>query len=94
MIKQFITKTKEEGLDKSDFAISQKAIYGDAVSSLNSVSSISNTIADYHFSGNELFAYIDAVAKTTFEDVSKRLSEMLNVCNCTLSIVKQPEEEV
>ena len=94
MIKQFITKTKEEGLDKSDFAISQKAIYGDAVSSLNSVSSIANTIADYHFSGNELFSYIDAVAKTTFEDVSKRLSEMLDVCNCTLSVVKQPEEEV
>ena len=94
MIKQFITKTKEEGFDKSDFAISQKAIYGDAVSSLNSVSSIANTIADYHFSGNELFSYIDAVAKTTFEDVSKRLSEMLDVCNCTLSVVKQPEEEV
>lgn len=94
MIKQYISKTKKEGLNESDFIISQKAIYGDVLSSLNSVSSIANAIADYHFSGNEIFAYIDAVSKTTFEDVSKRCSEMLDVCNCTLSVVKQPEEEV
>lgn len=93
MIKQYISKVKKEGLDKNDFEIAQRAVYGDAVSSLNSVSSISNAIADYHFNGNELFAYIDAVAKADFDDVSKRLSEMLDVCNCTLSVVKQPETE-
>ncbi len=94
MIKQYITKTKTEGLDKADFEISKKAIYGDAVSSLNSVSSIANAITDYHFNDNELFSYIDAIANTTFEDVSNRLLEMLDVCNCTLSVVKQPESEV
>lgn len=93
MIKQYITKVKKEGLDKNVFEIARRAVYGDAVSSLNSVSSISNAIADYHFNGNELFAYIDAVAKADFDDVSKRLSEMLDVCNCTLSVVKQPETE-
>ena len=94
MIKQYITKIKNEGLNRSEFSIAQKAVYGDAISSLNSVSSISNAIADYHFNGNELFSYIDAVATTTFEEVSIRLHEMLDVCNCTLSVVKQPEAEV
>lgn len=94
MIKQYITKIKTDGLDRSEFAIAQKAVYGDVISSLNSVSSISNAIADYHFNGNELFAYIDAVANTTFEEVSVRLHEMLDVCNCTLSVVKQPDSEV
>lgn len=94
MIKQYVCKIKADGLEKSDFEIAQKAVYGDIVSSLNSVSSISNTIADYHFCGNELFSYIDAVSKTTFDDVSKRLSEMLDVNNCTLSVVKQAENEV
>lgn len=93
MIKQYISKVKSEGLDKEDFEIAQRSVYGDAVSSLNSVSSISNSIADYHFSGNELFAYIDAVAKAEFVDVDQRLLQMLDVCNCTLSVVKQSETE-
>ena len=93
-IKQYISKLKAEGLDKSDFEISKKAVYGDAVSGLNSVSSISNAITDYHFSDNELFSYIDAVANATFEDVSARFSEILDVNNCTLSVVKQADEEV
>lgn len=93
MIKQYISKIKKEGLDKNDFVTAKKAVYGDIVSSLNSVDSIANTIADYHFNGNELFSYIDAIAETTFDDVCKRLNEMLDINNCTLSVVKQLENE-
>lgn len=92
MIKQYISRLKKDGLDKDDFDIAKKAVYGDIVSSLNSVSSISNAVADYHFCGNELFSYIDAVANTTFEDVEERLNNMLDVNNCTLSVVKQAEK--
>lgn len=91
IIKQYISKLKKDGLEKSDFEISKKSVYGDAVSALNSVSSISNAIADYHFNGNELFSYIDAIADATFNDISNRLFEMLDVNNCTLSVVKQSE---
>lgn len=90
-IKQYIMKLKTEGLEKADFEISKKAVYGDAVSALNSVGSISNAITDYHFNGNELFSYIDAVADADFNDVCIRFSEMLDVNNCTLSVVKQSE---
>ncbi|MGN0490457.1 EF-P 5-aminopentanol modification-associated protein YfmH [Ruminococcus sp.] len=93
MIKQYITKVKSEGLDKDEFEIAKKSVYGDAVSSLNSVSSIANSIIDYHFSGNELFSYIDAVSNACFEDIENRLSEMLDVCNCTLSVVRKSETE-
>ncbi len=88
-IKRFISDYKKNGLDRTDFEISKKAVYGDAVSSLNSVSSIANMIADYHFSGNEIFDYIDSIADAKFEDISKRLNDMLDVNNCTLSVVKQ-----
>ncbi len=91
MIKQYITKLKNEGLNKEDFELAKKDVYGDIISSLNSVSSISNTITDYHFCDNELFTYIDAVAATTFEDVCNRMNEMLDVNNCTLSVVTQAE---
>lgn len=90
-IKQYISKLKSEELGKSDFEISKKSVYGDAVSALNSVSSISNAVVDYHFNGNELFSYIDAIADIDFDDVSTRFSEMLDVNNCTLSVVKQTE---
>ncbi len=93
MIKQYIQRVKKDGLDKNDFEIAKKAVYGDMVSALNSVSSISNAITDYHFNGNELFAHIDAVADTEFEDVCERLDEMLDVNNCSLSVVKQVEGE-
>ena len=42
--------------------------------------------------GNEIFAYIDAVANAKLEDINARLAEMLDVDNCTLSVVKQPDE--
>ena len=92
MIKQYIARIKETGVAEEDFVIAQKAVYGDIISSLNSVSAISNMIADYYFNGNELFAYIDAVAAVTKEDVEQRLAQMLDVNNCTLSVVKNTEE--
>lgn len=94
MIKAYISEVKKNGLSREEFEIAQKAVYGDAVSSLNSVSSISNMIADYHFNGNELFSYIDAIANVTFDDVTTRLSQMLDNNNCTLSVVKQAADEV
>lgn len=91
MIKQYISSLKKQGLDREDFEIAKKAVYGDLVSSLNSVSSISNAIADYHFNGNELFTHIDAVADAKFDDVAARLDEMLDVNNCSLSVVRNGE---
>ena len=94
MIKSYISKMKNEGIDKEEFEIAQRAVYGDAISSLNNVSSISNAITDHYFGGTELFAYIDAVAQTGIEDVTNRLTQVLNVNNCTLSVVKSSETEV
>ena len=92
MIRSYIADVKAEGISDEDFDIAKKAVYGDIISSLNSVSSISNIIADYHFNGNELFTYIDAVASAGKADVEARLKEMLDVENCTLSVVKNSEE--
>ena len=91
-IKCYITKIKTEGISDEDFTIAKKAVYGDIISSLNSVNNISNIIADYHFNGNELFTYIDAIANAQKADVEGRLMKMLDVNNCTLSVVKNDGE--
>ena len=88
MIKDYIVKLKKNGIDKEEFEIAKKSIYGDTVASLNSVDTISNILADYHFKGNNMFDYIDEIANATIEDVTKRLDCMLDVNNCTLSVVK------
>ncbi|MED9968392.1 MAG: pitrilysin family protein [Ruminococcus sp.] len=92
MIKQYIADVKKNGLDKDEFESARKSVYGDVISSLNSVGSIANTVTGYYFNGNELFKYIDEVAAATFEDVQNRLGQMLDVNNCTLSVVKNGEE--
>lgn len=88
IIKDYIVKLRQNGIDKEEFEIAKKSIYGDTVSSLNSVETISNILADYHFKGNNIFDYIDEIANATVEDVTERLNSMLDVNNCTLSVVK------
>ncbi len=92
MIKQYIADVKKNGLDREEFESARKSVYGDVISSLNSVGSIANTVTGYYFNGNELFKYIDEVAAATFDDVQNRLAQMLDVNNCTLSVVKNGEE--
>ena len=48
-------------------------------------------IADYHFNGNELFRTIDAIASAEKADVDARLRQMLDVDNCTLSVVRDQD---
>lgn len=91
-IRRYLVNIKQEGLAAEDFAVAKKAVYGDIVSSLNSVGNIANIIADYHFNGNELFTYIDAIAATEKEAVNARLRNMLDVNNCTLSVVKNASD--
>ncbi len=94
MIKKYISNYKKNGLSKSDFEIAKKSVYGDAISSLNSVSSIANTVLDYHFNGNELFSFIKAIESATFDSVSERFNNILDVCNTTLSVIRAQNEEI
>ncbi len=93
LIKEYIAQIKSEGIDKEEFEIAKKALYGNTVSALNSVDSIANILADTHFKGNNMFDYIEEIANATFEDVSARLDMMLDVDNTTLSVVKPLEKE-
>ena len=93
LIKEYIAQIKSGGIDKEEFEIAKKALYGNTVSALNSVDSIANILADTHFKGNNMFDYIEEIANATFEDVSARLDMMLDVDNTTLSVVKPLETE-
>lgn len=87
-IKEYIKVLKENGLSKEDFLISKKAVYGDAVSSLNSVSSIANSLMESHFTNRELFSYVTSIHDLEFGDIEKKFAEVLDYNNCALSVVR------
>ncbi|MDR0913629.1 MAG: insulinase family protein [Oscillospiraceae bacterium] len=86
-IKEYIAKVKQTGISKADFEISKKALYGDAISALNSVDTIGNMLVDSHFTSREFFGYVDEIAAVTFEEANNRLKEILDVNNTSLSII-------
>ncbi|MBQ5398934.1 MAG: insulinase family protein [Ruminococcus sp.] len=92
MIKNYITDLKANGIKPEDFEIARKEVYGDAVSGLNSVDNIANSLVGFHFNNYEFFSAIDDIADCTLDDVNSRLGEILDVNNCTLSVVFGEED--
>lgn len=87
VIKEAIRDFKKNGIDREEFEIAKRSVYGSTISGFNSNENIANVLVDMHFNERELFEYVDAVANATAEDVEKRLTEILDPDNCTLSVV-------
>lgn len=87
VIKEHIVKIKKNGIPAEEFERSKRAVYGNIISDFNSNENIANVLVDMHFEGRELFDYVNAAANATLEDVNGRLEEILDVNNCTLSVV-------
>lgn len=87
IIKDAVRDFNKNGIDKDDFELAKRAIYGDAVSGFNSVEGIANILVDMHFNDREIFSYLDEIAGATIEDAQERLCNLLDPDNCTLSVV-------
>ena len=87
VIKEYISQTKTNGIPREEFERAKRAVYGNIISDFNSNENIANVIVDMHFEERELFDYVDAAANASIENISERLSEILDVNNCTLSVV-------
>ncbi len=88
IMKEYIDRIKAEGITEEEFENARRAVYGDSVSSLNSVDVTANLVEDFFFCGRNVFEYFDAVANATLSDVQQRLAEILDTSNSTLSVVK------
>ncbi len=88
IIKKYINDLRKNGIDKDAFMNAQKATFGDALSSLNSVDTIANLAIDFYFNKRDVFKYFDAIIKATPEDLEKRFEKILDTENTTLSVVK------
>ena len=87
IIREEIENLHQDGIKEDDFLIAQKAVYGKALSVLNSAENIANALLALEFANKELYSTIETIAKTTLEDVNNRLKEELDVLNSTLSVI-------
>ena len=88
VIRDYITDIKQKGISAEAFEIAKREVYGDAVSALNSVDNIANTMMEFHFNNIDIFGIIDDISECSLDDVNNRLSSMLDVNNSTLSVIK------
>ncbi len=86
-IREYIASLRKSGLSNECFEIARRTVYGDAVSAFNSISDIAAGFTEYVFSGRDYYAYIDAVAEITFDEVSHCLYEILDADKSVLSAV-------
>ncbi|MBR2109018.1 MAG: insulinase family protein [Ruminococcus sp.] len=87
VIREYITDIKQKGISAESFEIAKREVYGDAVSALNSVDNIANTMIEFHFNNIDIFGIIDDISDCTLDDVNNRLLSMLDVNNSTLSVI-------
>lgn len=92
-ILQEVARLRKEGIDKEAFTRAQKALYGRNVASLNSAETVANALISFCFAQRELFAYIDALAEVTLEEVSACLKTHLLEEYAALSVIEPMEEK-
>ena len=91
-IKAEIARIKNEGLDKELFEAVRRAMFGDAVRTLDSVEGIAMQEVAAAMSGHGVFDEIEFLQAVTVEDVAERLS-VLKEKNAVLSVVKPEGSE-
>ena len=92
MIKDYINELRKNGIAEEDFEIAKREVYGDMISSLNSVVNIGNLMVDLYFDKIDFADYVEKIAECTLESVNERLKKVLDTDNATLSVIRPKEE--
>jgi len=87
-LKSKIKDIKNKGINKDDFNISKKAIYGTKIRQFQSPSSICGNMVDCHFDNRDLFLFINTLKDVEYEDCESILNDILQEKNSAISIVK------
>ena len=91
IIKDEINHIRKNGIDEESFERAKRAVYGDSIAMLNSISGIANILLEFSFSGKELFEYIDCVSGASIDKVNKRLEKQLDSDYSCLSVIMPNE---
>ena len=87
LINAEIAAVKSAGLNEDDALMIKRKLYGGAIRAFNSNERIASMLTDSYINNENMFDAIEIYDKITPEDLSKRLSEILNVDNSSISII-------
>lgn len=82
-----LERFRREGIPADAFERSKRAVYGENIAALNSVSNIANGLIRFSFKDRELFTYLDALAELRPED-SLKLLQHLTRDRSVLSVIR------
>lgn len=74
LIRQETARLQREGVPAEAFQWAKRSQYGEGVAGLNSATGVANWLMNLTFHGLEPFAYIDALAALTIEQVAEKLA--------------------
>lgn len=86
-IEDEIEHFRREGIPPEDFERSKRAIYGENVAALNSVSNIANCLISFSFKDRKMFDYIEALAALQVSDAEEKLKS-LQIEKSVLSVIR------
>lgn len=87
MIREEAARLLRQGIGQEEFQRAKRSLYGDCVASLNSPASIANWLTDSAFRGQNLFAYIDALADLRLEQAAEQCA-IFREDRSVLSLIK------
>lgn len=87
IIRKHVEKIKSEGIDQKAFERIKKSVYGEFLSTFNSVKSIANLSLECSLSGNNIFEYADVLENARLEEANAMLENKLKNENSSLSMV-------
>lgn len=87
-LKNEISKITSDGIDAKDFARAKKAVYGRYIGMYGRVDTVANLMAATSFADIGLYDILEAVAKLTLDDITRRLKTSFDVTKTALSIIK------
>ncbi|MGL5973493.1 MAG: EF-P 5-aminopentanol modification-associated protein YfmH, partial [Oscillospiraceae bacterium] len=88
LILDAIKSVKETGLDRENFDIVKKAIYGNKIRAFESPNNICSSMVNSHFEDKNLFESINALNEISFDECNDVLQSILDADKSCISIVK------
>lgn len=86
--KNEIKKVKEHGLNKEEFEITQKMLYGQYVKEYNDVTDIARMFLSDYFKGINSFSYLEQINTITVEYLEQVLKDVFQEEKMILSVVR------
>ena len=89
VINRYLNTYLEKGILEEDIKRAVKVYYSEEVCGFNSAENIVMNMVECAFNKTEVFEEFDIIKNITQEDVAKRLKEMFDISNSSISIVNK-----